>query len=59
MIQSRNEKFKEGDCVHLSCGWVDHFICNDNTILPFGPVTKLDMPEDQISHSLGLFGVTG
>ena len=59
VIQSSNDKFEVGDFVLASCGWVDHFICDDNTNLPFGPVTKVSLPRNLLSHALGLLGVTG
>jgi len=59
VIQSNSSKFAVGDFVLASCGWVDHFICSDSTKLPFGPVTKLGLPQNLLSHALGLLGVTG
>jgi len=59
VIQSKNEKFKVGDHVTANFGWVSHCICSDKTVVPFTPITKVELPPDQLSRALGVLGLTG
>ncbi len=59
VIQSKNEKLAVGDYVLVFSGWVSHCVANDNTAFPFMPLSKVELPPEQLSHALGLLGMTG